>query len=414
MSEHPITSPLLLKSFQSVLIIDFFSWVGRPRDKDICEAYFFFQLRSRSLHFLSFLLSFFTFIVFPVEIIFVLNVFSSPSTSGHAAEVRVIYFLRCFFILLALLLGWRYIYYRTSFQVNVMISSFFSFFRNSYSSFTDSVKTLNTSDDIDSELGLKVLEVKKISTTVSTGKNEKSQSKTSSIRNRTGNNQNDKHHQTIEDSYLQTNSALFSQQFFIFFFMLFCCLFFISSSFLPSYHSCAAYSSTFFNQYLFSCSDSSSYTASVPSSSSVSSFDLYVFFLSPLIFSLVFRECFIELLYFYHVIVILLCFLAVFVSSAGSGVDYVTIVLIACWSIGGALVLKENHVTNVAMFIMGNRSQLALEEQDRKADEKSAAEMRHMIGNVAHDLKTVSIIIIFCICMITFFGSWFLVSCLLS
>jgi signal transduction histidine kinase len=41
-------------------------------------------------------------------------------------------------------------------------------------------------------------------------------------------------------------------------------------------------------------------------------------------------------------------------------------------------------------FIRNKRLQEALEENERIQQQDRAIEMRHMIGNVAHDLKTVS------------------------
>jgi len=50
----------------------------------------------------------------------------------------------------------------------------------------------------------------------------------------------------------------------------------------------------------------------------------------------------------------------------------------------------ELHVQKVWVFHVHHEMKEALLENERKADETYAEELRHMIGNVAHDLKTVS------------------------
>ncbi len=55
-----------------------------------------------------------------------------------------------------------------------------------------------------------------------------------------------------------------------------------------------------------------------------------------------------------------------------------------------AILLRELHSQRVQSFLDQKKIQHLLEENERKADATHATEMRHMIGNVAHDLKTVS------------------------
>ncbi len=54
------------------------------------------------------------------------------------------------------------------------------------------------------------------------------------------------------------------------------------------------------------------------------------------------------------------------------------------------VLMYENQRQNIAVFLLTQSQQNLLEENERLADETHANEMRHMIGNVAHDLKTVS------------------------
>ena len=54
------------------------------------------------------------------------------------------------------------------------------------------------------------------------------------------------------------------------------------------------------------------------------------------------------------------------------------------------LLLYEYQRQNLATFILTEDLKFALEERERCAEETHASELRHMIANVAHDLKTVS------------------------
>jgi hypothetical protein len=54
------------------------------------------------------------------------------------------------------------------------------------------------------------------------------------------------------------------------------------------------------------------------------------------------------------------------------------------------LMLIEMRRQNITYFFVSQRLEVLLSENERLADESLANELRHMIGNVAHDLKTVS------------------------
>ena len=68
-------------------------------------------------------------------------------------------------------------------------------------------------------------------------------------------------------------------------------------------------------------------------------------------------------------------------------------VIIGGWFMIGVVLLYEQYYQQLSIFLMAYRNQQTIEGKDRDADRRSAAEMRHMIGNVAHDLKTVSILL---------------------
>ncbi len=56
------------------------------------------------------------------------------------------------------------------------------------------------------------------------------------------------------------------------------------------------------------------------------------------------------------------------------------------------VMMYEYQRQNIAVFLLTQSQKHLLEENERLADETHAVEMRHMIGNVAHDLKTVSVL----------------------
>ncbi|RYH29112.1 HAMP domain-containing histidine kinase [archaeon] len=55
------------------------------------------------------------------------------------------------------------------------------------------------------------------------------------------------------------------------------------------------------------------------------------------------------------------------------------------------VLIMEVHRQSYALFFTHRKLSDALKERQQAADEENATEMRHMIANVAHDLKTVSL-----------------------
>ena len=60
-------------------------------------------------------------------------------------------------------------------------------------------------------------------------------------------------------------------------------------------------------------------------------------------------------------------------------------------AVGTFMIYYESHRQNLAMYLLTKKLQLTLNENEKLADETHANEMRAMIANVAHDLKTVSV-----------------------
>jgi hypothetical protein len=91
---------------------------------------------------------------------------------------------------------------------------------------------------------------------------------------------------------------------------------------------------------------------------------------------------------------ILLCLVVGNFSCTGlalyfSILDYMAVSLL--WIIVSGLICIDMHLSHVENFIRHKKLQEALKENERIQQEDRATELRHMIGNVAHDLKTVSI-----------------------
>ena len=84
--------------------------------------------------------------------------------------------------------------------------------------------------------------------------------------------------------------------------------------------------------------------------------------------------------------VIVLAFLAVVLRTG----NYENIPLFVTWLLGCIFVCYDHHIRSIAVFLTTSKLKELLAENERLADEMHANEMRSMIANVAHDLKTVS------------------------
>jgi len=63
---------------------------------------------------------------------------------------------------------------------------------------------------------------------------------------------------------------------------------------------------------------------------------------------------------------------------------------IVLWTLGVVFFVIELHMQKLHLFLCQHNLKETLSENERTADEQYSTELRHMIGNVAHDLKTVS------------------------
>ncbi len=112
----------------------------------------------------------------------------------------------------------------------------------------------------------------------------------------------------------------------------------------------------------------------------------YAFMFEPIIIAGVFKECSFEFHILHHFLIMTLAFITSLVYSPNRN----SVIVFAAWFVAGLLFLIDNHIHNVAAFVTSYNLKKTLIENEKTADRMHASEMRHMIGNVAHDLKTVS------------------------
>jgi hypothetical protein len=112
---------------------------------------------------------------------------------------------------------------------------------------------------------------------------------------------------------------------------------------------------------------------------------IYSLIFIPLVISHLFRESLFKIQLCHHIIVLSLTIsLAIFYDFY-----FYEILLFVIWLIGGIFLLIDLHIHNVASFLTSYHLKQLLSDHEKAIDNIHALEMRHMIGNVAHDLKTV-------------------------
>lgn len=116
----------------------------------------------------------------------------------------------------------------------------------------------------------------------------------------------------------------------------------------------------------------------IPSDSTI------IIMLIPLIYSVLVRGAHLgRALGLWSISIAVLIFCVAYAQASGS------ILFIIYYAIGSLIILTEAKRMNFFLFFTHQRLQLTLLEQTKASNEANAIEMRHMIANVAHDLKTV-------------------------
>lgn len=85
---------------------------------------------------------------------------------------------------------------------------------------------------------------------------------------------------------------------------------------------------------------------------------------------------------------------SIFLASTSSNIRQTAPFLIV-YFFYSLIILYDNQRQNLFQFELSTNLKFALDENERQADETHASELRHMIANVAHDLKTVRIIFLY-------------------
>jgi hypothetical protein len=112
---------------------------------------------------------------------------------------------------------------------------------------------------------------------------------------------------------------------------------------------------------------------------------IYVLVVSPVIIAFIFKECLFE----FHIINHLLTCCIALVFAWRFQWSNLCILGFVGWAIGGIIFLIDVHIQNVSSFINNYELKRMLLEKEKSQEKNNALEMRSMIGNVAHDLKTV-------------------------
>eukprot|EP01031_Cornospumella_fuschlensis_P032188 gene32188-38932_t len=106
--------------------------------------------------------------------------------------------------------------------------------------------------------------------------------------------------------------------------------------------------------------------------------------LLPLLFSLTMREISVKVVLISWLAVVL----AVLIAVVGVAKDDTYVAMIIVYILPSLAMIFENYRYNKSLFLVTLRLRNTLKERDENADQVHATEMRHMIANVAHDLKT--------------------------
>lgn len=113
--------------------------------------------------------------------------------------------------------------------------------------------------------------------------------------------------------------------------------------------------------------------------------EIVVVFMTPLLLSILFHNT--EGM---SVIFCLICGVFFIVNANWHVFDLTSTCAVLSYVFLSAVVIYEYRRQVMSKFLLHHNLKLAMKENERMTDDMLASEMRHMIANVAHDLKTVS------------------------
>lgn len=107
--------------------------------------------------------------------------------------------------------------------------------------------------------------------------------------------------------------------------------------------------------------------------------------LMPIVFHIILRDSLVGTFYVSY----LVSFACITIAAFMLNIRQVTPFL-AIYFFFSTVIHYDNQRQNLSLFFLAEKLKYSLSENERLADETHASELRHMIANVAHDLKTVS------------------------
>ena len=116
---------------------------------------------------------------------------------------------------------------------------------------------------------------------------------------------------------------------------------------------------------------------------------LVLLMMLPLIFSVVFKVIEWQYIVLSWITVIVTIIVCISLASATQSIPCLVLYMLT-----SGMILWENQRQNIILFFMSQRKQILLAENKAFSDE-AQNELRHMIANVAHDLKTVNFFCLF-------------------
>jgi hypothetical protein len=337
------------------------NWFYQLQNKELYRKYLLYNLNTKPVSFDIFFIILATCVLLPVRILyFIYFDTSSPTNNSSFKALNVVLLL---ILIIMCFLGWFYIFER-KFPKNKVSKKFWQLYQ-----FCSRNRSHIAPED----------ETDQVSITYPRKGNHKQSSITLHSNNKINNNisstaLNEKNSETSFGH--MKNRFLFLQHILILTIMLFNILFFITNSIQVN---CTDYGNLLLNHVLRNCETED---------------DNYVYLLmfTPIIIYCLFRECLFELHcgHQFFITTISILYVSYYQYSL------MKIIVIIVWTIGSVCLFLDLHIHNMAAFLTNDQLRRILEEKERNADKLASQEMRHMIGNVAHDLKTVRNIFYYC------------------
>lgn len=111
--------------------------------------------------------------------------------------------------------------------------------------------------------------------------------------------------------------------------------------------------------------------------------------LMPIVFHIILRDSLIGTFYVSYLVSFASILLAAFMVDIKQIMPFILI-----YFFFSTVIHYDNQRQNLSLFFLAEKLKYSLSENERLAAETHASELRHMIANVAHDLKTVSAVFI--------------------